>query len=395
MIDLADAIEGLDPSHIGCSASLLAQACASLDRLQAVVVDAIGSFDAQGLWAIDNSVNMTGWLKSFAHVSASTGANWTAMAKRLRDLPLTAAAVRDGRLSCDQARAITRRVSARHAEAFRADEDVLLPLFEPLTVADIDKAMGEWNARISAALDDGPPPDASRRLDLSPVGDEWVLDATLTAEGGQLVSDAIREAMSPDAEGELRTVKQQRADALVDLCRWFLTHHDAPPKTERRPHLDLVASVTDLRDGGAGRTTDGMVIDPVTLERLTCDAVVSPFLVSGRAHVVYYGRSKRTASKAQRRALKTRDRHCRWPGCDRTPDWCDAHHLRHWAKGGSTDMDNLVLFCCRHHHVLHQPGWTLKLDPHDATLHITTPDGRTLISRPPPLDRPTRLFDTA
>lgn len=51
--------------------------------------------------------------------------------------------------------------------------------------------------------------------------------------------------------------------------------------------------------------------------------------------------------------------HCRWPGCERPASWCDGHHLVHWAHGGSTDLDNLVMLCRRHHRLVHEGGWQL------------------------------------
>jgi hypothetical protein len=82
-------------------------------------------------------------------------------------------------------------------------------------------------------------------------------------------------------------------------------------------------------------------------------------------------------------ALVVRDRHCRFPGCDRPPEWTEAHHVRWVTRGGTTALDNLVLQCSRHHHLLHSPGWDAKLLP-DATLEITDPHGRTRQTRPPP-----------
>lgn len=62
--------------------------------------------------------------------------------------------------------------------------------------------------------------------------------------------------------------------------------------------------------------------------------------------------------------------------------WCEGHHIEHWSHGGETNLSNLVLECSRHHHLLHQGGWHLKLLP-DATVEVTTPDGRVLTSHPP------------
>jgi hypothetical protein len=82
------------------------------------------------------------------------------------------------------------------------------------------------------------------------------------------------------------------------------------------------------------------------------------------------------------RALVVRDRHCRFPGCDRPAHWTQAHHALAWDDGGFTDHDNLVLLCSRHHHRIHRPGWKAKLHP-DATLEVTGPDGMTRVTRPP------------
>jgi hypothetical protein len=65
------------------------------------------------------------------------------------------------------------------------------------------------------------------------------------------------------------------------------------------------------------------------------------------------GRASRTFTAAQRRAIVARDKHCRWPGCDRPPGWCDAHHSIHWADGGVTSVEKGVLLCGRHHDRVH------------------------------------------
>src|SRR5258708_29340306 len=59
--------------------------------------------------------------------------------------------------------------------------------------------------------------------------------------------------------------------------------------------------------------------------------------------VIDVGRAKRVISGPTKRALRARDGHCVWPGCDRPASWSDGHHLVHWIHGGSTDLDNLVL----------------------------------------------------
>jgi HNH endonuclease len=73
------------------------------------------------------------------------------------------------------------------------------------------------------------------------------------------------------------------------------------------------------------------------------------------------GRATRVVSAAQRTALAVRDGGCRYPGCDRPPAWCEAHHRRHWLHGGPTDLGNLVLLCRAHHRAVHEGHQ--RLDP--------------------------------
>ena len=99
-------------------------------------------------------------------------------------------------------------------------------------------------------------------------------------------------------------------------------------------------------DGEGGcELEDGSALSPETARRLACDA-----------SVVQNGRKTRTIPPALRRALRARDRGCRFPGCENRR-FLDAHHVHHWAKGGETTADNLVLLCRRHHRLVHEGGW--------------------------------------
>ena len=114
-----------------------------------------------------------------------------------------------------------------------------------------------------------------------------------------------------------------------------------------------------------------------------CDAGIHRVVTNGRSSILDYGTTTRSVPAPLFNALVIRDRHCRFPGCDRPPDWCEAHHVRWVTHGGTTALDNLALVYTRHHHLLHTPGWHTKLLP-DATLEVTDPHDRTHTSRPPP-----------
>lgn len=76
--------------------------------------------------------------------------------------------------------------------------------------------------------------------------------------------------------------------------------------------------------------------------------------------VLWVGRAERTVPPRLRRLLEARDRHCAFPDCRASVRRCHAHHVQHWEDGGSTDPENTVLLCVRHHHAVHEGGWTLR-----------------------------------
>jgi hypothetical protein len=113
----------------------------------------------------------------------------------------------------------------------------------------------------------------------------------------------------------------------------------------------------------------GQTLTPRQVRRLACDARVLPAILGGDGEVLELGRSRRLFTGPVRRALTLRDGGCAFPGCDRPPRWCDAHHLRSWLTGGPTDVDNGVLLCGYHHRLVHRhtadPAnrWTVRLGP--------------------------------
>ena len=171
------------------------------------------------------------------------------------------------------------------------------------------------------------------------------------------------------------------ADALQDVCRFFLDHQQHHPGGRHRPHLNVVVDADDLAVGRPGRFADGTSLNGPAVQRLACDAAVHRAVVEGPSTILDYGTSTRTIPTPLWNALVVRDEHCRFPGCDRPATWCDGHHVRWVERGGATRLANLVLACRRHHHLLHTPGWMARLDD-DGTFTVTDPYGRVRTTNP-------------
>ncbi|MFO7590089.1 MAG: DUF222 domain-containing protein [Acidimicrobiia bacterium] len=117
------------------------------------------------------------------------------------------------------------------------------------------------------------------------------------------------------------------------------------------PVTDLAAIRNDLAGLGP--------VPRSTMRLLTCDATVGRVIMRGRSEILDLGRRTRLVSPTQRRALVVRDGGCTAEGCDRPPEWCDAHHVVHWIDGGLTEVSVLTLLCSLHHRLVHEGKWEI------------------------------------
>jgi hypothetical protein len=379
--ELGTAIDELD---IPVDGGALAAVVALRDRLDARISDAVAAHDRAGLWELDGATSMTAWLADRAAMPRPRAAATVARARKLAHLPVTAAAWRDGVLSTGQVEAIAANLDPDTLALFADHERVMVPTLVDLPVRDVATAMAAW--RECATADRDPKPEPAQALYLSrTLARRWRLDANLGPETGELLATALRLAHTPEADGEtLRSPATRRADALGDICRFFLDHQEKHRGGRHRPHLNLVLDIERFRalSRGGATTVEGTGLDRATVERLLCDAALHRVVTQGRSSILDYGSSTRTIPAPLFNALVIRDQRCRFPGCDRPAAWCEGHHVRPWLHGGPTQISNLVLLCSRHHHLLHHPRWHAKLLP-DATLEVTDPHGQVRTTTPP------------
>ena len=209
-----------------------------------------------------------------------------------------------------------------------------------------------------------------RRLSVSQTWDGmYVITGELDPETGHVVSTALRariQASNLDPT-DGRTHGQKMADALGDVCTHSLQHGDHATSGGVKPHITVTVGYEQLRTALDTDPADddeslhpplpeidGIAVDPGTIRRLACDATIIPVVLGSDSQPLDVGRATRTIPTAVRRALDLRDGGCTWPGCDAPPGWCDAHHVTHWADGGTTSLDQLRLLCRRHHTRIHE-----------------------------------------
>ncbi len=167
------------------------------------------------------------------------------------------------------------------------------------------------------------------------------------------------------------------ADALVGVARTALQNLELDRSDNERyqvvVHVDLDTLVTG--EGEPAWLEDGSALGPDTARRLACDCDIVSIIERGD-EILDVGRKTRNIPRRMRRALKARDKHCRFPGCTRTL-FTDGHHLVYWTEDGKTKLENLVLLCRRHHRLVHEHGFTVHRLA-DGNFEFKTPYGRVI-----------------
>ena len=154
--------------------------------------------------------------------------------------------------------------------------------------------------------------------------------------------------------------------------------------------IDLDTLLHGLHDQSICETDNGTPLPVSTIRRLCCDADIIPIVLNGDGIPLDVGRTKRTATPTQRRALRAIHRTCAGPDCTIPFSQTHAHHIHWWHRDtGPTDIDNLLPLCQRCHHLVHETGWTVTLTS-NRTITWTRPDGTTHTTTPTPTRKPAR-----
>jgi Domain of unknown function (DUF222) len=373
---------------------------AQIDRLEAEFIRRLHRFDRSRAALAEGAVGTVSWVRGRCGLSGAAAAERVRMARVLDDLPETTASFRDGRASFANVALIARLAGDVGTEATRSVEDTLVGAAATLDIGRMSRLVAFTRYRLDAdgALERDIRNHEHRWVSCDQTfGGVFVLRGELDAEGGALVKTALDALSAPAGPSDERRGSQRQADALVDLASRQLQSGDLPTAHGQRPHLTVTVSLDALqRRDGAGPAALGGVgaIHPQTARRIACDAVRTVAVVAGDdpgasvdrdpestpRSTLSGGRATRTIPAAIRTALALRDKGCRFPGCDRPPEWTDGHHIEHWADLGETEVPNLVSLCRRHHHMVHERGWSIRLEP-DGSVTVAEPQRRPPVVR--------------
>jgi hypothetical protein len=340
-----------------------------IDALQGRLAIRVAEYDRRGLAAEGHVLSTKQWLTHTCRITTSHAATLLRTGQALEHMPNVTALAASGAITTGAVRKLT-AARNRYPEAFVLHEVVLADAATYLRPRDLRRAIAHWEQQVSYpdAVAEVASKRQRRRLSINQTWDGmWAVSGELDPETGHVVTTALRAQVDPTNldPADDRTNAQRMADGLADICRFSLDHDESLTTSGgTKPHVTVTVDYATLtRVPGTLPEIDGLATDPETIRRIACDADIVRMIVGPDSEILDVGRSSRSIPTAIRRALDHRDGGCTWEGCDAPPQWTDAHHIKHWADGGETSLDNLILLCRTHHTAIHESTVTTDSDP--------------------------------
>src|SRR5256885_14189334 len=344
-----------------------------IDGLELDFARYAAEFDASKQWDQEGFNNPADWMRFNCHMNSQAAWNALGVGEQEAKLSQSIAALRAGEIGFAHL-AIMGCTADQMGKAF--DESKLLPLAKENSPGKFYYKVLHYKHSVDAGAYNRAQEELAeeRSLRLSTAEDGCLLImGVLDPIGGAAVRTALEPLAQPSGAHDDRSREQRLADALVE--------HLSGGQPANLQVTATIETLKGLAGAAAGEMEFSFPISSSSVQRMACDCSVTRVLLSQESVTIDVGRSKRVISGALARALKARDGHCRWPGCERSASMCNGHHLVHWIHGGPTDLNNLVLLWRRPHRMGHAGGWQLiptagkKIIPVGPTITFGLPRG--------------------
>jgi hypothetical protein len=340
-----------------------------LKRYRGIIDSLEGDFatearDAQrsGNHLVNGSITASSWISRTCGMSLTSAADRLCVGEQLQSLPKIAAALSSGEIGY-QSTSVLCHLRAQLGELRDLfDEEEMLGYARQFSVFHLRLLcrVARHVADPDGFFKEGEENYLRRRLHISLMSDGmYAIDGLLDPEVGAALRTALDGLAKRRGPEDERTHSQRTADALGDLVHHAMDEGRLPRRNGVRPHVTVTTTLEGLKNEVGAPPADlelSLPISTRTLERIACDSTISRVLLAD-SMVIDVGRATRVNSAPTRRALRVRDKGCRFPGCDRPANWSTPHHIIAWSRGGPSNLANEVLLCYYHHRLMHEGGW--------------------------------------
>ncbi|GAA1736501.1 HNH endonuclease signature motif containing protein [Microbacterium paludicola] len=324
----------------------------------------------------------------------------------IEQFPATFTALVDGRLSRGHATAVTE-------EGLRLTDPGARGRYERLV---LERAAGQSPGRLraiaKAVAEECEPTTIAERHEVAFAGRKSWVEAredgmgvfcllTGATEARAMQNRATRLAITihranraDGASEDERTLDQIRVDVVADVMLTGIPSAHVADESGGNALAAIHATVqvtipattlTGIGDDAAFLAGHGP-IDPDTARRLAGGATLWSRLFMDPDTGCLRTVDSYVPTAAQKRFLRARDEHCRFPGCRRPVMRCDLDHTVAHSAGGPTAVTNLAALCRAHHLLKHYGNWTAHHGA-DGTITWRSPTGRTMHDIPAPVVR--------
>lgn len=386
-------ITQIPPRDLAVLADEITELAAHINAATYRLLALIREFDERHGWSGAGLKSCAHWLNWKCGINLGAAREKVRVAQALQQLPQISMALRSGRISYSKVRAMTRVATAQN-------EEYLLMIADHGTASHVERLVRNYRKiKRSEALERDKQHHALRELNWYIDDDgSYVLKARLSPEQGARITLALDSAMAAICEEQYHAaadvsaetsvytetpIAARRADALERLAEAYLSGDESAARGGDRYTLHLHTDINTLQEDGEGAESElaaGGCVSAETSRRLACDCGVVHWLEGADGTTLDIGRRARSIAPAIRRALERRDGGCRFPGCT-ARHYVDAHHIRHWADGGETKLNNLLLLCRHHHRLVHEGGYGLAMKVAGEPV-FTAPNGQRIPQGP-------------
>src|SRR5467141_589016 len=334
---------------------------AGIDALEAEFAGEAREVQRSGDHLAGGNITAASWISRICGMSVPAAKDRLCVGEQLESLPIVAEALSKGEISYQSASVICHQREKLGEKCDCLDEEQWVGFARKHSIEDLN-----WigNHMRYAVDPDGFERDTEedyekRFLHISQMNGMYHLSGVLDPESGAALKTAIDGLAKRLGQDDIRSPKHRRVDAFTEIVYKSLDEGKLPQRKVVRPHITIPPTREGLRGelgAAASELEAGMPISSKTVQRLACDGTLSRVLKADSV-VTDVGRATRAISPAQRRGLKERNRGCCWPGCDRPINWTTPHHIEFWARGGPSNLPNLLPLCYFHHRLVHEGGW--------------------------------------
>ena len=335
---------------------------AVIDALELEFSSMVRRVQQRGDHLLDGNITAAAWISRTCGMSVTSAADRLCVGEQLQSMPKVAAALGSGEIGFQSASVLCHLRDQLGDKRDLFNEDEMLDFARRFSVFQL-RMLCRYARHV--ADPDGFFKDAEenhlrRRLHISLMSDGMhAMDGILDPECGAAVKTALDSLAKRRGPEDDRSHSQRMHDALAEVVHHAMDEGRLPRRNGVKPHVTVTTTLEGLKNELGAPPAElelSLPISTRTLERIACDCTISRVLLAD-SMVIDVGRATRVNSAPRRRALRIRDKGCRFPGCDRPVNWSTPHHIVAWSRGGPTDMANEVLLCYYHHRLVHEGGW--------------------------------------